>query len=172
MLTKLILLFILISSAKLNGVELKQIAAIQKPSYFGFIDHDIFPIKIHSIINILKTQNVYGHKQERGDYWYLWAGLCFFNYEKINNNLDFSTTIINDIWLDTGGANFMKLYKNLKKDKILFPSHQYINIREGDSIQSQKIEIIGEWLHSFNGSYWLEMAPKEQILMNYLNKNY
>lgn len=34
MLIKLILLFILISSAQLNGVELKQIAVLQKPSYF------------------------------------------------------------------------------------------------------------------------------------------
>jgi hypothetical protein len=34
MLIKLILFFILISSVQLNGVELKQIAVIQKPSYF------------------------------------------------------------------------------------------------------------------------------------------
>lgn len=107
------------------------------------------------------------------DYWYLWAGFCFFNYENIKDYaINFSTTIIDNIRLDTGGANFNGLYKNLNKNDIRFPTHQYIDLREGNSIQSQKVEIIGDWLHSFNGSYWMEMSPKEQILMDYLNKYY
>lgn len=146
---------------------------VEKPVYFGFIDHDIFAIQPHSIIDYLKKQPIYGHKQERTDYWYLWAGFCFFNYEKIKGyEIDFSTSIINDIWLDTGGANFNSLYVNLKPEDLEFPTHQYIDLREGNSIQSQKVEIIGDWLHSFNGSYWMEMSPKEQILMDYLNKYY
>lgn len=152
----------------------KNYIQIKNPLYFGFIDHDIFPIMPHSIISYLDKQPIYGHWQGNKNYWYLWAGFCFFKYEKIKNKkINFSTTIINNNQVDTGGANYNSIYKDLDINKLNFPDSKYINLREnGESLQSNTIQLIGNWLHSFNGSYWMEMAPKEQLLYDYLKKYY
>jgi hypothetical protein len=142
------------------------------PKYFGFVDHDIYPVRKHSIIEILRRQKMYGHLQGK-EYWYLWPGLCFYETESCKNfELDFSPDEINGVKSDTGGANYEKLYRHIDKEKIIFPPHQYVSLREGDVVQSDKMEMIGDWLHSFNGSYWMDVKPKENELDKYLEKFY
>lgn len=144
-----------------------------EPEYFGFIDHDIFPIKPHSLINILKRQGIYGAWQGNKEYWYLWAGLCFFSWQLVKKTkLNFMPTTIGTKQVDTGGANWRDLYSKLNMDKIEFPQGHYVNLREGDVTQSDKMEILGDWLHSFNGSYWMEVKAKENELNEYLKKMY
>jgi hypothetical protein len=142
-----------------------------KPRYFGFIDHDIYPIKSHSIINYLIKQPIYGAWQGGSMYWYLWAGLCFFNSDSVKKfKFDFTPTHIAGNFADTGGSNWKHIYRHLEREKIYFPPQSYLSLREGNIPQSDKMELIGEWLHSFNGSYWMNVPPKENVLLDYLNK--
>lgn len=143
----------------------------KRPAYFGFIDHDIFPIEPFSIENILNKQPVYGLYQERKPLWYLWAGFCFFNFSKFDcSKMDFMPGSVNGINLDTGGKNWAPVYSKIEKESIEFPAQTYKNLREGDVAQSDKLEIIGNWVHSFNGSYWMKVDKKEHLLEKYLEQ--
>jgi hypothetical protein len=151
----------------------KHYVELIQPKYFGFLDHDVYPIKNHSVIALLQQQGIYGHSQERNSYWYLWPGLCFYAYDCVKNiRLDFDPVVINGTQLDTGGANWTPLYSTLDKNTIVFPEHRYLQLRQGDIPQSDKMELIGDWLHSFNGSYWMDVKPKEDELGKFLFENY
>lgn len=149
----------------------KNYLSVFNPAYFGFIDHDLYSASRHSIIDHLRKQPVYGHWQGQKGYWYLWAGMCFFNAAKVDaRSLDFLPASIHGKYADTGGSNWKIIYSKLDQSKLSFPTHQYLNLREGNVPQSDKMELIGEWLHSFNGSYWMKVEAKENILFDYLNK--
>ncbi len=157
-------------AAAMNWI-LKNYLLQKAPAYFGFIDHDIFPIESFSAEEHLKKQPVYGLLQERGELWYLWAGFCFFNFSKVQpEKMDLMPGPVNGTNLDTGGQNWEHLYSKLKKNELEFPSQTYQNLREGDVAQSDKVEIIGKWLHSFNGSYWMKVDKKEHLLEAYLKQ--
>jgi hypothetical protein len=157
-------------AAALNWV-LKNYILERKPAYFGFIDHDIFPIEPFSIEEILKKQPVYGLLQQREQLWYLWAGFCFFNFNSFDcAQMDFMPGTVNGINLDTGGKNWNLVYSNINRDSIEFPLQTYKNLRAGDVAQSDKLEIIGKWVHSFNGSYWMKVDKKEDLLEKYLKQ--
>ena len=149
----------------------RQLVLRFKPKYFGFLDHDIYPVKEETIIPLLDKQQIYGHLQHRDDYWYLWPGLCFFKFNELfDANVDFGAGNVNGVNVDTGGALYKTIYSKLNRDKIAFPSQRYEDLREGDLIQSDKVEYIGNWMHSFNGSYWITIKDKEQQLENLINQ--
>ncbi|MEI6296920.1 MAG: glycosyltransferase family 2 protein [bacterium] len=133
----------------------------RKSKYFGFIDHDIFPIRPASITNFLKTQPIWGHYQERQNLWYLWGNFCFFNANIIKEIPNFLSGTAQGILVDTGGLNWKNIYSKIDKDKLSFPRHYYENIREGNDPHSDMIEYIGDWLHLFNSSNWKEIQNKE-----------
>ena len=141
-------------------------------TFFGFIDHDIFPTKFYSILEKIGNQDFYGHIKEFGDgYWYLWAGFCFFKTDSVASmNINFFPTKLNGIYLDTGGSNYLTLYKNYSKKDIVFgkPIIQK-SIREGDDYHSDYIHFIDEiWLHTINASYWKKVVQKEDLLAEIL----
>src|SRR5688572_25646559 len=64
--------------------------------YFGFIDHDIYPVANTDVIGKLNKQPFYGLKQTRGDIWYLWAGFCFFIRDHVKDKkIDFMPSNVN-----------------------------------------------------------------------------
>jgi hypothetical protein len=151
----------------------KNIVSVYQPAFFGFIDHDIYPVKPHSVTDLMAAQPFYGLIQQRENYWYLWPGLCFFKKEAYNNReFDFMPCVSNGIRLDTGGALCDILFHTFNKDSVKFPTQVYENIREGEVFQSDKIELIGNWLHSFNGSYWMQVKDKEDVLNKVLDNYY
>jgi len=150
---------------------IKQLILQFKPAYFGFIDHDIYPVKKEEIISLLKKQKIYGLKQERGSTWYLWPGLCFFKFDESVKDFDFSPGEINGVPVDTGGKLYKNLYSKLDPENISFPAQSYENLREGNIFQSDKVEYIGNWMHSFNGSYWMDVPDKENELEQLINKH-
>ena len=77
---------------------------------------------------------------------------------------------VNGINLDTGGKNWDLVYSKLNREQIEFPVQTYKNLREGNVAQSDKLEIIGNWVHSFNGSYWMKVDKKEHLLEKYLEQ--
>jgi len=150
---------------------MRQLILKLKPAYFGFIDHDIYPVKKEELVSLLEKQTIFGLKQERGQIWYLWPGLCFFKYdENIVRDLDFSPGEINGVSVDTGGRLYGNLYSKLDPENISFPTQSYENLREGNVFQSDKVEYIGNWMHSFNGSYWMDVPDKENELEQLVNK--
>ncbi len=139
--------------------------------YFGLIDHDIYPVSNATALDKLKDQPFFGLKQTRDRIWYLWAGFCFFKRDYLQNKkIDFMPCNINGVYLDTGGANWESLYKNVNPGNLLFPQQTYGKLREGEIAQSDMVEYIGDWVHSFNGSYWMEVQAKENELNVFLNK--
>lgn len=157
-------------AAAINWV-VRNYLTFKKPSYFGFIDHDIFPIESFEPSFHLNKQSVYGLLQQREPYWYLWAGFSFFKYGTFDiKQMDFMPGTLSGINLDTGGMNWKLIYSNLKRENLVFPLQTYKNLREGEIFQSDKMEIIGSWLHSFNGSYWMKVEKKEHLLEEYLQQ--
>ncbi len=52
---------------------------VHNPRYFGFLDHDLFPIKPFSIVEKMAGGYAYGFKEQRGSAWYIWPGLLFLD---------------------------------------------------------------------------------------------
>lgn len=138
---------------------------LRKTECFGFIDHDIFPVKPTSILSFLEQSPVFGLIQERGDKWYLWPGFCFFLRDFIDDKI---VNFLPGNDADTGGRNWESIYYNLDRQQIPVIKHEYGNLREGVDPQSDLFERIGDWVHTFNASYWKNVAPKDSIVLDYL----
>jgi hypothetical protein len=149
---------------------LHHIAAKSNNFYYGFLDHDIFPIKKTSIISKLKNQGFYGHQQKRGELVYLWPGFCFFDKKKVNpKDLNFLPKPF--LGLDTGG----RFYKNIKEvstKEIKWPKHSYIKVNNlYESVHDSCVEKLDDWIHLINGSGWKKTDKKKHNLaLNYIRK--
>ncbi len=128
-----------------------------KPTYFGFLDHDIFPLKDVSIVQNLNL-GFYGAVRTRKEpYWYMWPGFSFFTFEKVKgfsfNFFPHHSGRDGSIFLDTGGSNYYSIYRKIGRENICEAKTKLINlstrkdfIKGEDS--SQTFEIIdGSWLH-------------------------
>jgi hypothetical protein len=149
---------------------------------FGFLDHDIFPMRPVSIMSILNLQPFYGMLQEfpypkvtGGVSKYLWPGLAFYNFEFTRSrSLDF----LNSEYGDTGSACFPEVYKPLLIDQPVpgsyrFADEERINLWEGNDFQNDMYAIIGkDWLHMVNASQWHPsgyFSKKEQYMKQLLD---
>jgi hypothetical protein len=93
------------------------IVAHVKPRVFGFLDHDLFAVEPLDLAARVADQPVYGRIDQSVWGWYLWAGYCMFDRAAIAAlRPDFN----NDIprVLDTGGRNFMQIYRHLDRERI------------------------------------------------------
>jgi hypothetical protein len=124
------------------------------PEWFGFIDHDLIPVaKIFD--QFLRDGNsFYGVLRENRKtpgVWSLWAGYCFFNYQKtkdlsLNFLYDFSRN------LDTGGRNWYQLYSSYDKKNVTFASEEFLHVPYGD--MSHEVQLIDKsWVHIGGVSY-------------------
>jgi len=146
---------------------------LMKPTVFGFIDHDLFPISPYSVFERINNQDFFGRMIDREKGWYLWAGFCFFNYKKTETyKLNFLPYKVENVYLDTGGSNFPVLYSKYQKEDFAFckPVVEK-SIREGNCYHSDFVHFIDEsWLHTINGSNWAKVDSKENILKELLNE--
>ncbi|SRR6266498_704369 len=145
----------------------KNVIRKRNNKYFGFLDHDIFPVKLCSIIAKLKN-NIYGRiitpdyhpicetVTNEQPYWSLWAGFCFMKadllYHKNVYKVSFFTKDTENGQLDTGGGLWDTVYK-----KIPFPGElaKYSNVKFRNSdvsnIHTDYYECLdGEWIHMVN----------------------
>lgn len=136
--------------ASLNWLY-KNIIQERDDEYFGFIDHDIFPIIKKDTYELIKGKEFYGLFQSREEKWYLWAGYCFFKTEFAKQHkLDFMPCK----GLDTGGSNYNILFKNYDKDKIDFAVQKYKHLHAKGVQKPILLEYIDNWMHIFSGSDW------------------
>jgi hypothetical protein len=116
-----------------------------RPAAFGFLDHDIFPLRATDPFAMLDAYPVGGRIQTIFDRWYLWAGFCFFRYADVCRfHLNFSTD-----WaagLDTGGYNWFRIYRYLDRRKVPNPDLAF----ESNGPDAATFELLGDWLHETN----------------------
>lgn len=110
-------------------------------AYFGFLDHDILPLKPRNLIPVLGQQGLYGLHQERSGTWYLWPGYCFYSRTWADaKQLDFRP----QSGLDTGGANARWYTADAKT--LAFADQAYPKARN--------LEFIDGWVHVMGSGGW------------------
>lgn len=125
----------------------KRLIEPMSPSIFGFIDHDLIPVADIDIPNLIGDQDFYGArwKSDKTEAWQLWAGYCFFKYDKVksyplNFMYDFSAG------LDTGGRNYEALYQHYNKADYNYALDQFLDGKiEGITYRFHRID--RDWLH-------------------------
>ena len=124
------------------------------PRIFGFIDHDLIPVRKVSIADKLADQPVYGLlNQNKLGFWSLWAGYCFFDYagtkgKSINFLYDFSRD------LDTGGRNWKSLYRDLDRRQLRVATSDSVSMNVPSMENPRMVQFIDEhWLHIGGISY-------------------
>jgi len=148
-----------------------------KPEVFGFIDHDIFPIKPYSVLQKMDNQIFYGRLVDRSPdnhhrkLWYLWAGFCFFKFDEVKNlKMNYLPCQVDNVYLDTAGSNFLQLYSKYSLERINFTApviEKYF--REGGEYHADLLHYIDlDWLHAINGSNWKKVKDKDDYLKGFL----
>jgi hypothetical protein len=124
------------------------------PQMFGFIDHDLIPVHKVSMAEKIKDQPIYGLLNVgKFDFWFLWAGYCFFDYEitegkSINFLYDFSRD------LDTGGRNWNSLYRHLDRHRLRTAKFENLSMTVEQVKDSRLVQFVDEsWLHIGGISY-------------------
>jgi len=150
-----------------------------KPKYFGYLDHDIFPINNYSVVEKIQSQDFFGRlidrtpEKSKKSIWYLWAGFCFLKFDAVKNlNISFYPCIVDGVYLDTAGSIYMSLYKNYSLNELYLGEplmEKYF--REGDNYHSDLLHFIdNDWIHTINGSNWKKVKDKNDFLKEFLNQ--
>jgi len=135
------------------------------PAAFGFLDQDLFPTEPCDPFEPLQRADFHGDVRRAGPRWYLWAGYCFFRYDKVSRkHLDFGLD-----WfagLDTGGANWEVLYSHV--DPALVPQRPITAFAAlpGTALRQAYCEWRGTWLHEvgLDGDLSLKVRKREAVL--------
>lgn len=128
-----------------------------KPKYFGFLDHDVFPIKKTCIITkiIDGFWGVVRTKKEK--WWYLWPGFSFYEYAKVKkykfNFFPHHAGFNSLVFLDTGGSNYYSIFRKVNRSSIAESKSRLIDLNTekefvmGDDSRNTFEIIDNEWLH-------------------------
>ena len=142
---------------------------------FGFIDHDIFPVRTMDFNAILHNHPFYGAKRERDGKWYLSAIISFYRMEAVRNlQFDFMPVTVDGTYLDSGGGNWLTIYERLDPRQVHFISNYTVNFQQGDNRHQDQIELFDneQWVHTINGSYWKKVDVVKENLMEQLIGKY
>ena len=93
-----------------------------RPPVFAFLDHDLFPLQPVDLSLSVRDQPVYGLLRDPRrvqEAWSLWAGFCVYDLAAVEGRfLDFNHD--SPLMLDTGGANWHRLYRFLDRRALRF----------------------------------------------------
>jgi hypothetical protein len=137
--------------------------------HFGFLDHDVFPVRPTSLLECLHNQPVWGHLQISESRWYLWPGLCVFDAKWLaGRRLDFRP----GPGFDVGGRLHDLLSPTLSQGDLEWPASSYERLREGGDIpQDHFYQMIGDWLHTLNASGWLPVdGGRNQVVVDLIRQ--
>jgi hypothetical protein len=117
-----------------------------RPTAFGFLDDDIFPTAPDDPFGPLRRQNFYGVRRMAGGKWFLWAGFCFFRFNRVADlALDFRQDWFNG--LDTGGGNWRVLYQFADPGALQFQGSAFFPYRPNATGAEEHFQRCGNWLH-------------------------
>lgn len=142
----------------------RNIVSKRNYAYFGFIDHDIYPIKITSVLEHMNGSQIYGSRRIVDNRWYLHPAFCFFKLSFLKPKKLYFLPIPG---LDTAGSLWESTYKNLTVDQAFFADYKLCSLREGNINESDKYEMIDDWIHTINASHNFQIEnpeEKEQLL--------
>lgn len=138
--------------------------------FFGFIDHDLIPIKPTYPAAHLDTQPCYGLVNSGNDCWNLWAGFCFFKYafvraRHLNFLYDFSRG------LDTGGRNWNPVYRHLSTTELAFANESFIEVSTLTNHRQRVVQCIdGAWMHIGGIGYNNNFNEKRAFFEEYFHE--
>lgn len=116
------------------------------PEAFGFVDDDMFAVAPVDPFAPLADHDFYGDLRWAGHRWFLWAGYCFFRFDAVKDRpLDFGLDWFNG--LDTGGANWEVLYRNVDPASLPNRPIERTPAVEGQPLDAANFEKRGEWIH-------------------------
>jgi hypothetical protein len=156
--------------------------------YFGFLDHDIFPIT-STKITAKFWNGIYGRVipayganevSDKQPYWSLWGGFAFFKsdlFKNINSfKFNFLPKVISpNLILDTGGGLWdLVLSKIPIPPQLVKYEEKKINHHNYRNIQSDAYEQIDGWIHCVNLSNWFGtqgIENKTNYLFDILNSH-
>lgn len=100
-----------------------------RPKTFAFFDHDLIPTAPLNIERLVQNQPVYGVLNQSAWGWNLWAGYCIYDFASVERfALDFNND--NPRLLDTGGRNWLQIYRYLDRSKIKFADWRLETLRD------------------------------------------
>lgn len=124
------------------------VVRVLQPRGFGYLDHDLIPVKPVDVTAKLAGQEAFGLRNGGNfEHWSLWAGYCFYRSEAVQGKplnflYDFSRG------LDTGGRNWNALYSRLDPARLRFASQEFVEVRLPSGEGPRKVELIdGAWAH-------------------------
>ena len=149
------------SPSRSHGLALnwayRNIVKAVEPEVFAFIDHDLLPLRPVRLREKVAWQPLYGPIVLRGRRWYLWPGYCVFRFDCVRAfGLDFRQDWFNG--LDTGGANWRRLYRHILRRDLRLTTHEFQTIHDAQSQPVGRIEYIDEWLHIGQASGWAPVS--------------
>jgi hypothetical protein len=125
------------------------------PPVFAFLDHDLFALQPFEFAAALVGQPVYGIKRRSKivpGAWSLWAGFCVFDHAALKPRLlDFNYE--SPMMLDTGGYNWMRLYRDLDATGMRFAKGAGIKFREPDTHATYDAAMFDGFVHVGGASY-------------------
>lgn len=132
-----------------------------EPRRFGFFDHDLIPLQRVEFSALLGGQPFYGAPNPSRWGWSLWAGYCLYDYAAVK---DLPLNFLYDFsrGLDTGGRNWMPLYRHHERGALRFGTRRNVTI--SDAGESRNMEIVDEkWLHLCGVSYNDNFRPSAKL---------
>lgn len=141
----------------------------KRENNFAFIDHDVFPI-CQVDLGEYQEKPLCGVWRNWHNYKYPWVAFSFYKYDFMcTRRVNFLPCRYKGKHLDTGGANYKAVYKDLKAAQVGESTERYIDVRTGknfirdkkkyknwdDDVYENAVELIdGKWLHIIGGAQW------------------
>jgi hypothetical protein len=133
-----------------------------EPSWFGFLDHDMIPVRKIDLGVLSESKICYGVINAKAYYWTLWAGYCFYNYSQVK---DLPMNFLHDFSrnLDTGGRNWDCLYSKLDKNalNLAYRSNADVCVDPETKFRVQLMD--SDWIHIGGVSYNDTFQPREHF---------
>ena len=123
-----------------------------RPEIFAFLDHDLLLTHELDPVRALGDQPLFGIRRDSRWGWYLWPGFCMYRLSALSNYIvDFNTDIPRE--LDTGGRNWLAVYRHLERDRLKFATRGSVRLRVGDGLPAWPVETIDDHLHILGVSF-------------------
>ena len=138
------------SPSRSHGIALnwiwRNIILPGEPEAFGFLDDDLFPTAPDDPFAVLRMQDFYGLVRTADDRWFLWAGFCFYRFDRVKGlPLDFGQDWFNG--LDTGGGNWEVLYRKVPRASVREVETSHMPFEPGIEVADGPLQWCGTWLH-------------------------
>lgn len=153
----------------------------REPQYFAFLDHDVLPFASSNLQKHIEGKDFYGIDRNKKNGWYIWPGYCIFNFKSIQKaHPNFLPMYIGKEYFDTGGSNYIQIYKQHPRMGTYFAKCETSRFKETEGLMRHDqiyhadcIQFIDDtWVHLINGSNCAHIKGKEKTVEKLLKNIY